>query len=128
MNKMNKERLTLKNYSLGILIGIAVMIILGWSQSQFAITYFTNWKMFIVSIAIGFAFSLLMVPFALLSWDNLKNAPKQQHSTKRLLIFTGIGWVVLFAAELLFDYFGGESINTESIISAAIVALFLAVF
>lgn len=125
---MNKERLTLKNYSLGLLIGIAVMIILGWAQSQFAVTYFTNWKMLIVSIAIGFAFSLLMVPFALLSWDNIKNTPKQQRSTKKVLIMTGIGWVVLFAAELLFDYFGGEAINTGSIISAAIVALFLATF
>lgn len=81
-----KEKLTLKNYLLGSIIGIIVfesMVVLshGWS-----INVLTNWKMLLIVGLAGLGFSLIFVPLVLGSWGSEQQKTKKQKN-KQLLIF-----------------------------------------
>lgn len=116
---MKKNKLTVKNYSIGVLIGIVVMMLIGWINSGFSIKFFTNWVTLLTAFGMGLAFSLILVPFIIMSWTSGK-LQKKKNIPVLLAMF-----VVFIAFDLLFGYFTGIKINLSSIISDIIAILII---
>lgn len=115
-----KDQITLKKYSLGLLISIVAILILTWANNDFSFTFFTNWKILLLIIIASFAFSLILIPFEISYWSS------QTISMKKKMLISLIIFIGLFAFDLGCDYFGGNAFDWKSIIIDAIVAIFTA--
>lgn len=119
-----KNKITPKKYFSGLLISIFVMLILAWTSSNFSLTFFTNWKILLMIIAVSFAFSLILIPFDLSAWNEMKN---NKALTKKKIIAAIVTFIVFVAMDFAFDYFGNNNFGWSSIIFDAILAIFIVI-
>lgn len=114
----------IKKYSVGVIIGILFFIFLSWIYSDFSFSFFRSWQIIAV-IAIGFAFSLALVPAILVSLQEYKESGKINFK-KRLL--NGIILFLFFMAfDLIADYFLGYEIDWYFYLADVILFLIISI-
>lgn len=120
------KKITFKNYSLGILYTMLLMIVLGWIGQGFRMSFFTNWQTLLLIIAVGLGFGLLLTPFFLFNLDAFKD--KKKRNTKKLILVDVVIWLVFTIGLIAIDYLSGQNITARSVLSEAISNLIIIAF
>lgn len=127
MNSKKKIKLNVKNYLLGILISMLVMMIVFWLLSDSSISYFlADSKRLIFMIALAFSFSLFLVPLAIFTVSNWQN--NQELSTKKkVAVFIGT-FVIVLLISFGFDFLWGDGLTWRTILVDIILALGMSLY
>lgn len=125
-NKTNitDEHSFIKKYFIGVIVGIIFFVFLSWIYSGFSFNFFRSWQIIAV-VAIGFAFSLGVVPAILIGLQGYKNNGK---ITLKKRLLTGIIFCLVFIAfDLIADYFLGYQIDWYFYLADVIVFLIISI-
>ena len=127
MNSKKKIKLNVKNYLLGILISMLVMMIVFWLLSDSSISYFlADSKRLIFMIALAFSCSLFLVPLAIFTVSNWQN--NQELSTKKkVAVFIGT-FVIVLLISFGFDFLWGDGLTWRTILVDIILALGMSLY
>lgn len=127
--KKTKNYLTGKNYAIGIFVGIILFFVLMWAEHNFAFSVFNDWKLIVLAIGGGLAFSLVIVPFFLQSLSTPEDQPKKSNILwRKRLIISAVFFVVAVAVNILSDFWAGYEMDWQTILSDIVFALFISWF
>lgn len=112
-----EKQLTPKKYLLGLLISTLMIFIFAWTNNNFSLTFFTNWKILLLILVVSFAFSLILAPFEISAWDELRN--KRTISKKKINIII-LAFIAMLAFDFLFARLSENQISWSSIIADVI--------
>lgn len=105
MNKTkDKNLLTGKNFTIGLVIGIIIMMFFFWAQTGFSGSFFTNPVMLLAYIGMTIGFSLVLVPMLL----GIASIFQSAHLSKQQYIKIGISTFIFLILDLVMYYFIGK--------------------